>query len=367
MSNKALDPQHTERTIKRFEFGLDDNIQKIIEKDFKKKSPIQMAKFCFNNLNLDEHSKEFEDVKRFYAHLYKKVDWLEFTQEQIQFMEKNHKNTKPYEMAKSLFPNVKITPLGKETLTISRYCAARGWNYDDGKPADSVNKYFYTPPNTDLQVIKKINAADINANFEYGKLTNFQKRCIESTKKYLSSPRFIATISCYEKQSLRDLFESSFIQASYDKPDLNSEEQNMCINLCSDYVLMINIQKQMTVLHNLLDQILQDDESDAKIHMGVADAYTTKVQEYDKCQSRMQKLQESLSDKRSNRLKEEKGLNESLSKFIDLWKGEEDRKKMLRIAEARNAELEKEVERLDNFSELIAHVMGVGKDEVLSS
>lgn len=362
-----LSPKHTERTIKQFEFGLDEVQQELVEKDFKKNTPLQMAKICYGDDTLDEHTKEFDNVKRFYGHLYKKVEWIEFTPEQIRYLEQNYKNTKPYELAKNAFSSEKVHPLGKEVAMVTRYCAARGWLYDDGESKDPLEKFNYYPPNTDLQVVKKINFSDINANFDIAKLTIFQKKCIESLKKYLSSPRFVATISCYQKQSLRDLFESTFIQATYDKPDLNSEEQNMCINLCSDYVLMINIQKQMTVLHNLLDEILQNDEADAKIHMGIADAYTTKVNEYDKCQSRMQKLQESLSDKRSNRLKEEKGLNESLTRFVELWKNEEDRKKMLLIAQAREVELNKEVERLENFSELIAHVMGVGKEEVLNS
>lgn len=362
-----LPPRHVERTIKKYEFGLDETQQELIEKDYKKHKPLEMAKICYGDNTLTEHTKEFDNVKRFYGHLFKKIEWVELTAEQIRYLEQNYKTTKIYELTKNIFSSEKIHPLGKEIGIITRYCAARGWEFDDGKEKDPLEKLTYSPPNTDLQVIKKVNSADINANFEITRLTIFQRKCIESLKKYLSSPRFVATISCYKKQSFRDLFESTFIQATYDKPDLNSEEQNMCINLCSDYVLMISIQRQMTVLHDLLDQILQDEESDAKIHMGIADAYTTKVNEYDKCQSRMQKLQESLSDKRSNRLKEEKGLNESLSKFVDLWKNEEDRKKMLLIAKAREVELDKEVERLENFSELIAHVMGVSKEEVLNS
>ena len=56
--------------------------------------------------------------------------------------------------------------------------------------------------------------------------------------------RFNHQINNYETQNDRDLFESSFIRYTYDKPDLTQEEVDQYIVLSSEVVISANIQRR---------------------------------------------------------------------------------------------------------------------------
>jgi cell division protein FtsB len=101
--------------------------------------------------------------------------------------------------------------------------------------------------------------------------------------------------------------------------------------------------------------------------MALTEAFGKKAKEYDDCAKRMKQLQESLSGIRSRRLDNIVQKNASLVLFIDLWKNEEDRKRMLLIAKAREIALKDEMDRLEDESEYVAKVIGISKTEILNN
>jgi len=362
---KDYDGEFTKRTINQHEYDLDFSQQIYIESHWSGDKPLEMARHLFGQDDLDERSEEFGKIKRYLTKKYKDTPCLEFDIDQLKFIDNNSSNMRAFDMAKVLFGN-DTKPLSRETKTVDRFVKAIGLSYkasEDSNPSVTG----YNPPNTDLQLIKHINSVDINANFKKDDLTSLEKECLAALRKYLNSHRFIATANAIPDQSNRNLFESSFVEACYNKPDLIAEELNAYISLCCDYVMTLTLQKQMNKINELLDDVIESDEDSKKLAMSLADAYSSKVQEYDKCQTRIQKLQASLSGSRINRMKGEASRNQSLSKLVEEMKGEESRKKMLLIAEARNLELEKEFDRIESAPEYIARVLGISKTEILEN
>lgn len=223
---------------------------------------------------------------------------------------------------------------------------------------------IYRPPKASNKIIWKVNAAKHEANLVEGKLNNFQLKCIESLKAYLHNHRFVATINAIRSSEEKNLFESEFINGTWDKPDLNSEELNMYITLCSDYVLLKQIKEQLDLLNDELKDSVQDEDKTIKV--ALTEAFGKKASEYDSCAKRIKSLQEALSGARSKRMDSTTRLNSSLSAFVEKWKDEEERRKMILIAKARDIKLANEIDRLDDEAEYIARIMGISKEEIIN-
>lgn len=354
----------TYRIITEYESGLSAAQQQIIETEYKKKSLMEVAKSCFGDEEIDERSKEYKLARNYIAKLKREIDVIDFTPEQKEFIAEHGEHMRAIDIAKELFPGEGVKALSKEHRTVDRYIKALGLNNPD--LGDDTPDKDYSPPKADSVVIKRINEEDITAQFDLSRMSAEQKRCVESLRRNLHSKRFISTINTMERDSHRKLFEGTFIASTYDKPDLNAEELNMYISLCRDYVFGAQVQAQLESINKQIDEIVADDDESRRLHMTMVETYSSKMDEYNKIQSRMEKLQVNLSDKRSIRLKNKADVNKSLTRFVELWKDEEERKKAIIIAQAREAELSTEKVRIDSAPEYIAHVMGMDLDEALN-
>ena len=67
-------------------------------------------------------------------------------------------------------------------------------------------------------------------------------------------------ISNYASQDNRELFESSFVRYTHDKPDLTQEEVDQYIVLSAEVVIASNIQVRVERLQELLDQAAEETE-----------------------------------------------------------------------------------------------------------
>ena len=74
---------------------------------------------------------------------------------------------------------------------------------------------------------------------------------IESTMKFLAAPRFIQVINTYTSVDDRKLFEAEYTRSVWDKPDLTSDELNLYINVCMDYIHLKNISKAINKLNRM--------------------------------------------------------------------------------------------------------------------
>ena len=109
-----------------------------------------------------------------------------------------------------------------------------------------------------------------------------------------------------------------------------------------------------------------DDTEGRRISMGLVEAVSSRQSEYNQCVNRQQKLLESLKEKRSARLSKEIKESASILNLVQLWKDEESREKLIKLAELRKGVLKEEVESLSSMDEVKSRILGLSEEEVLN-
>jgi hypothetical protein len=192
-----------------------------------------------------------------------------------------------------------------------------------------------------------------------------QRKAVNALIGYLLTYRFTHQINSYITPSDRDLFESSFIRYTHDKYDLTQEEVDQYIVLSCEVVIASTVQLRVERLSNLMDTSA-DDTDGRRMSMSLIEAISSCQTEYNQCINRQTKLLNDLKEKRSTRLSKELKNNASILNLVEMWKEEESRKKMIKLAEIRKTVLTDEVERLTTMDELKGKILGLSEDEVLN-
>jgi hypothetical protein len=357
----------SDRIISQDRYGLDFEKQRYVEKNTGSRDILELTRQVFRNYSLDQHSQEFQCVKGFFGKTTRGTKTHDFSREEIEFIKNNADNLRPTEIVRTLFPEEKGL-LANEVQTVGKLIKAFGIEYQgsDIEP-DLFTQERYRPPETDHKILALINRCDMNAGFSIQKLDSKKKECISCLKRNLHSERFVTTMNQIRRRDHRAIYEREFVAATYDKPDLNSEDRNGYIDLCYDYVIAAQTQEQIAILNDRLAEASNEDESNGKkFTMVLSEALSTKADEYDKARKRIAANSKSLSSQRSTRLLDMATSSMSLSKLVEVAQEEEERKKMLLIARAYEVEVGKEVEKVANFDSLFAEVFGVNKQEIFS-
>ena len=332
-------------------------------------SLLELINVAFPDKNIDGRSKEGRAVKEFLstrqirargAHEYQPKEKIELTEEQAEFITNNAATMSANEMARVVFKNHELMPLSQETRTVNEFLKTLDLKviYQD---IEEIPEDKYTPIKTPKAMITKINQY-VHNGIVREKIAPHQKKAIQTLIGYLHTYRFLHQINSYGTQSDRNLFESSFIRYTYDKSDLTQEEVDQYIVLSTEVVISSTIQRRVEHLQNLLDEAANDTEG-RRIAMSLVEAISSAQTEYNQCINRQTKLLENLKEKRSDRLKSQIKENASILNLVEMWKSEETRKKMIKLAEVRKKIVEKEVDRLSSIDELKGKIMGLSEEE----
>jgi hypothetical protein len=332
-----------------------------------KMSLTELTQSICNDDNLDGRSLEGRVIREFLisqgkqpkSTTFKKVEPVVLTNEQKQFVESNL-TLRPIEIARIIFENPKIEPLGRHVQAVSRYMAEI--NTSQGIVSEEVLHTDYKPPVQLSQVVKKVNDF-ARKDFDLSTMSTLQKRNMEALKNFIHSPRFLQMINSYVTQKSRNVFEQEFIRAIYDKPDLNPDELNLYVNLCHNYVMMITLNRHKDMLDERYESVLMDPNS--KISQTLSEMIKAKTDELNKCDKRQSELIEALNGKRAQRIKEQKINSASIANLIDWFKDESERQKALAWAEKESLEAEEEIDRLESISEMKARVLGISRSEMM--
>jgi hypothetical protein len=100
--------------------------------------------------------------------------------------------------------------------------------------------------------------------------------------------------------------------------------------------------------------------------MSLVDAINTAQTEYNQCINRQQKLLSDLKQKRSDKLAKQRQDTASILNLVELWREQETREKMVKLAELRKKTLKDEVQRLSDMDELKSRILGMSEGEVLN-
>jgi hypothetical protein len=332
----------------------------------------ELVKLAFGRDDLDGRSKEGKAVKQFLAsrqikprksHEYEAKGLIELTLEQKEYVTNNCHTMTGLEVAKILFKNESLTNLCQETRSILEYMKTIPNNvkYNNDQNENAATE-GYRPPRSEERMIAKINKYVLDG-IDKNKLTHKHKKEINSLISYMNTHRFIHQINIYDNEPDRELFESSFVRYTYDKGDLSQEEVDQYIVLCTEVVISSSIQGTINVLQHQIDIAIQED---GKIPMALVEASNTARKEYNDCVNRQQKLNNDLKVKRSDKLSKQVKETASIINLVQMWKEEESRAKLIKMAEMRKKSIEKEIDRLSSMEEIKCKILGISKDEILN-
>jgi len=332
----------------------------------------ELVQLAFDRQDLDGRSKEGKAVKMFLAsrqikpkksHEYQAKGLIELSLEQKEYISNNCYTMTGLEMAKVLFKNEALTNLSQETRSILEYMKTIPNNikFNNAENEDAATDE-YKPPRSEERMIAKINKYVLDG-IDKNKLTHKVKKEINSLIGYMNTFRFCHQINLYDDEKDRELFESSFVRYTYDKSDLTQEEVDQYIVLSTEVVISSNIQQTINVLQTQIDMAIQED---GKIPMALVEASNTARKEYNDCVNRQQKLLNDLKVKRSERLSKQVKETASIINLVQMWKEEESRNKLLKMAEMRKKIVEKEIDRLSTMDEVKAKILGISRDEILN-
>ena len=328
---------------------------------------IEVTRMVFEDDSLDGRTKEGRAVREFlvdnsidYTTTKKeKKDDIEFSEEQGEFILQYAKEgMSAYEISKILFPDVNVTNLSKEVIELAEHIK----NIDPAllAPSENALNNTYFPPKAISRVIKKVN--DYCAiNLEEKALNREEIDNIESAIRFLAAPRFVQVMNTYSAMDDRNLFEAEFIRSVWDKPDLTSDELNLYINVCMDYIHLKNISKAIDKLNRMFEEC--EDQRDMTVRL--AELLKTKSEEYNQCEKRQETLIARLNGDRKERVKNRHKDNASIISLVRVFQNETDRKRMVKMAEKQKLLIKEEVDSLERMDVWKARVLGISKDEAI--
>jgi hypothetical protein len=320
--------------------------------------------------NIDGRSKYGKAVKNFLASRELKVktkseytpkDRIDFTQEQKDYITNNASSMSAVDLARDLFNNYGLNNLSIEARSIQEYLDSLPKQIQSNTSDREDDQGDYKPPKNLERALVRVNKYVLNG-MDKDKLTAKQKKDLGSLISYLHTYRFLHQIGTYVTSQDRELFESSFIRYAYDKSDLTQEEVDQYIILATEVVISSNIQR---TIQTLQEQIDIEMSSGNRIPMPLIEAVTSARTEYNQCVTRQQKLLNDLKVKRSERLSNLVKENASILNLVQMWKDEDTRKEMIKMADMRREILKGEVGRLSSMDDVKARIFGLTEEEVL--
>ena len=99
--------------------------------------------------------------------------------------------------------------------------------------------------------------------------------------------------------------------------------------------------------------------------MPLVEAVNSARTEYNQCVQRQQKLLNDLKVKRSERISKQVKDNASILNLVEMWKDEESRKEMIKMADMRREVLKSEINKLSSLDDVKARIFGLSEEEVL--
>jgi hypothetical protein len=286
----------------------------------------------------------------------------DFSQDQKDYICNNASLMSAVEISRELFQNYSLNNLSIESRSVQEYLDSLPKQVNPGTShEEEETQGDYKPPKNIERATVRVNKYVLNG-LDKDKISAKNKKELTSLISYLHTYRFLHQIGTYGKQGDRDLFESSFIRYTYDKSDLTQEEVDQYIVLATEVVISSNIQ---AAIQTLQEQIDIEISSGNRIPMPIIEAVTSARTEYNQCVTRQQKLLNDLKVKRSERLSSQVKDNASILNLVQMWKDEDTRKEMIKMADMRREVLKGEIGRLSSMDDVKARIFGLTEEEVL--
>ena len=347
---------------------LTEDQQKLIRNNYQAISDLtRLTQMVSGDEALDGRSKIGRAIRKFMVEQgldyetsgHQKVDDIILTNEEKEFLDSHAgQNMSSIQLAELLWPDREIKKLSKEQRVVADYI--KNHHPDFIRAEESAIGLKYSPPKALSRSIKKINDF-AGRSLDEAKLQVQDKKCAETLMSSLSSPRFLQVINNYTSQEDRELFEAEFVRSVWDKPDLTSDEINLYINVCMDYINLKHIEQQKSKLNLMFD----DAQDQQEFTIRLTEILKTKSEEYNQCASRMDKLITKLNGDRAKRVASRNEQTARILNIVQLFQEQEQREIMVKMAEMQKQIIQKEADEIESMSDWKSRVLGVRKDDVV--
>ncbi len=197
-----------------------------------------------------------------------------------------------------------------------------------------------------------------------------ETRNLRSLMSYIRIYRFTYVASTYEKQVDRDLFLSTFIRWTHNKPDLTEMEQDQMISAAAETVNVAQMEREIQDIKKYHESVMAGDEVDDKgnkkrfgmIEIEQINGVRTK---HDQAKARLKQLMEALEATRATRLENIKDRNASILNLFEAWQTDPEwRSSLLALGAQEKKEDRDEVKRLAyDMDDTIALISGQTMEE----
>lgn len=381
--NLKLTPEQELVVRDAFQDGATPNLSELTQKVFKNPSIDGRSK---EGRAIKEYISEFQ-IGKVRVNVIKKMEPYALSDEQKEKIKEEYKKDgfTTLIFTRNLLNDQTISALHLEHRAVSEYVKSlhdqddkKSLRINDSGEFETINyepssnfrrseapTEQYRPPATMVQVIARINKY-LNYGWKEENLKRAQIKCVESLFSYLKIFRFLYQINNYSRQEDRELFEDAFIRYTHDKDDLTQEELDQFITLSNEVVIAADIQRRIEYLRMALDDMASESDG-RKISMSLNEAINNAQTEYNQCISRQDKLYKSLTVNRSKRIEEKRNENASILNLVYAWKQEENRERMIALAERQREALKEEVEKLSSVDEFKAIIRGIDPKEIFNT
>lgn len=351
------------------EYVLNESQKAQIITEFNKDPDLRrIVQVVFNDKSLDGRSVQGRAVRKFLANngqkakttLFEKAEHVELTTEQKDFMMGNNVEAgmAPIEIARLTFKDPSIMPLSLKHRAVLEFLNKYRPEIVDDNQMLATDKWV--PPTALSRAIKKVNDFTGSKWEELTAPTKIKRNC-EKLLIFLRSPRFNSFINQYNVLGDRDLFESEFVRAVWDKPDLTNDELNNYVTVCANYVRQKHIQMRLDKLNALLN----DSDNERDITLRLTEIIKATSEELNQCEKRIESMTKDLNGSRTNRLKAQGEQTSNILALVQAFQDAEERGRMVLRSEMQNKLVEEEADRLESMDDFKARVLGISKRELL--
>lgn len=338
----------------------------------------EITQKAFGDPTLDGRTQQAKAVKIYLASRGDKMTTtkvspkgeVQLTEYQKEFIRTNAMAMKPLEMTKVLYPDREIVSLlTGEGRAVYKYAQEVRREFVDfwDEPVDTKE---YKGPTSIQGILGLANTHVANSvdptkdTYDYNNLRPYDLKCLRALQSYMKSIRFRYQASSYEKKADRALFESSFVRAVHDKPDLSSTDIDQYVLGSAEMVNIVREERKILRLEVKLDAMLDGDEEQGKMTQAFVELLNQTRTKWDASKARYQRIMGDLESTRSKRDEHRTKRNESVLNLLEAWqKDEETRNDIIAFGEREKKEDREEVRRLSEMEQVVALIAGQTKTE----
>ncbi len=346
------------------------------------KDVTEITKTIFKNDQLDTRSVEGRVIKEYIAskgialpqkEYYTPVDFA-LTEEQKLFIRQNVKNVQnATEMARLVIESnrtdgYKIAPNGREYRTVSAYMKEIDPQSIDKN--DELCDGDFRAPQSIQQLLGWCNLyvptghPDKTTYSTKTKLKPSEEVNLRALLSYIKTASFAAKANSFDKEWARELFVSTFIRWTHNKPELSQPQADLYVQAASQAVEIEVLGKRHRLISNAVDESLTSDDPDKKrLSLNALSEVNRSFDNCEAAKSRLSSLLKALEGDRAKMESTKIQRNQSMLQFIEAWINEEKRADLIKIGIKEQLADSEEQRRIESLDDIPALIVGMTVNE----